>query len=130
MDWVRGRCLELPGATTDEPFGPGAEVFRVHQKIFALLGQRAPVSEHPFVNLKAEPQEIPLLLESHEFLRPGWHQNKKHWITVVLGPDLDLALVAELIEDSYDNVLAKLPRAVRSSLASLGPGRAGLEIED
>lgn len=119
MDWVRGRCLELPGATTDSPFGPGAEVFRVHHKIFALLGQRAPVSEHPFVNLKAEPQEIPLLLESHEFLLPGWHQNKKHWITVVLGPQVDRELVAELIEDSYDNVLAKLPRAVRSSLASL-----------
>lgn len=130
IDWARGVCLELPGATVDEPFGPGAEAFRVHGRIFALLSLGAPVSEHPIVNLKAEPREIPLLLGEHDFLLPGWHQSKKHWISAVLGPGLDRALFAELVEDSYDNVVAKLPRAVRSTLASLGPGSTGLELSD
>ena len=120
--WCRAACLALPGATVDQPFGSGAEAFRVHGKIFALLTRAPSVSEHPIVNLKAEPREVPLLVEAHDFLRPGWHMNKKHWITAVLSPGVDLELLAELVEDSFDNVVAGLPRALRPALRSLSPG--------
>ncbi len=120
--WCHATCLALPGATVDQPFGPGAETFRIHGKVFALLTQAAAVSEHPIVNLKAEPRELPLLIEAHAMVHPGWHMNKKHWISVELRPESDLDLVAELVEDSYDNVAAGLPLRLRSTLRSLGPG--------
>lgn len=122
--WCHEVCLALPGATVDQPFGPGAETFRVHGKVFALLTQTDAVGPHPIVNVKAEPREVPLLIEAHAFVRPGWHMNKKHWVTVELSEAVDLELAAELIEDSYDNVVAGLPLRLRSSLASLGPGEA------
>jgi predicted DNA-binding protein (MmcQ/YjbR family) len=98
-------------------------VFRVHTKMFALLTHNPRVSGHPIVNLKAEPDEVPLLIAKHEIIRPGFHMNKRHWITVELSPEADLGLVDELIEDSYDNVVAGLPVRLRSSLRTLGAAR-------
>jgi len=117
--WCRQACLALPRATVDSPFGPDSEVFRIQRKMFALLFHNPRVSEHMIVNLKAEPDELPLLIASHGIIQPGFHMNKKHWITVVLCPDADLAFVEDLIEDSYDNVVAGLPARQRSSLDSL-----------
>lgn len=125
-EWCRAICLALPGATTDEPFGPGSEAFRVHGKIFAFLTQADTVSEHPIVNLKAEPREVPLLIGAHAVVHPGWHMNKKHWISLELRPETDLELGAELIEDSFDNVVAGLPLRLRSTLHSLGPGESAI----
>ena len=118
--WCRSTCLTLPGATVDQPFGPDSEVFRVGGKMFALLLHHPRLSEHMIVNLKAEPDEVPLLIETHAIIRPGYHMNKRHWITVELCPAADLSFVEELIEDSYDNVVAGLPLRLRSSLRSLG----------
>ena len=120
-DWCRETCLELPDATVDEPFGPGAHAFRVRGKIFALLTRAESGSEHPIVNLKAEPREVPLLVEAHAHVLPGWHMSKKHWISVVLAPDVDRELLAELVEDSYDNVVAGLPRTQRPALRARRP---------
>jgi len=118
--WCRAACLALPGAVVDWPFGPDSDVFRIHGKMFALLWHNLRVSEHMIVNLKAEPDEVPLLIATHEVVGPGFHMNKRHWITVELCPAADLGFVEELIEDSYDNVAAGLPARLRSSLRSLG----------
>jgi len=119
-EWCRTACLALPSAIVDFPFGPGAEVFKIHGKMFALLWHNPRVSEHMIVNLKAEPDEVPLLIATHDVIGPGFHMNKRHWVTVELCPAADLGFVGELIEDSYDNVVAGLPLRLRSSLRSLG----------
>lgn len=125
--WCREACLALPGSAVDWPWGPDSHVFRIHGKMFALLWHNARVSEHMIVNLKAEPDEVPLLIANYEVVGPGFHMNKRHWITVELCPAADLDFVEELIEDSYDNVVAGLPARLRSSLQSLmvqpSPGR-------
>ncbi len=117
--WCREACLALPGSAVDWPWGPDSHVFRIHGKMFALLWHNPRVSEHMIVNLKAEPDEVPLLIASYEIVGPGFHMNKRHWITVELCPAADLDFVGELIEDSYDNVVAGLPARQRSSLQSL-----------
>lgn len=127
--WCRALCLSLPGVALDEPFGPGAEALRVHGKIFALLTWAPKVSEHPIVNLKAEPREVPLLIETHRHVHPGWHMSKKHWISVELAPDVDRALLGELVEDSYDNVVAGLPRHLRPALRSLDPAASEVKLD-
>jgi predicted DNA-binding protein (MmcQ/YjbR family) len=128
--WCRNACLTLPGTTVDQPFGPETDAYRIHGKIFALLMQVPRVSEHVIVNLKAEPDEVALLVAAHDIVRPGYHMNKRHWITVELSPAGDLHLVGELIEDSYDNVVAGLPARLRSSLSALRAGPSSRSLTD
>ena len=51
--------------------------------------------------------------------------NKKHWITVQLDGSLPEGLLEELIEDSYDLIVDKLP-ARDQALALGGLGRYGV----
>jgi len=125
LAWVRATCLDLPDARTDQPFGPGASVFRIHRRLFAIVLERTPVSEHPLLNLKADPHEVPLLRRTHPWLLPAYHMNKKHWVSAELGPGVDLGLLAELVEDSYDAVVARLPVRLRGLQVPRRDGRTG-----
>lgn len=110
---LRAACLEFPGAVEDFPFGPETSVFRVERKMFALsaLG-REPLE----VNLKCEPALAEALRDSYPAVRPGWHMNKRHWNTVTLDGSIPDETVLAMIEDSYDLVVAALPKAKRVRL--------------
>lgn len=106
-------CLALPGAEETTPFGPDVIVYKVGGKMFAL----AIPDEMPHrVNLKCDPERALELRDRYEDIMPGYHMNKKHWNTVQLGGRLPGALVRELIEHSYDLVVASLPKKVREGL--------------
>ncbi len=62
------------------------------------------------VNLKAEPQKSLLNQQIYRSIEPGYHMNKKHWITVVPGEDISEDLLAELIDDSWHQVVNKLSK--------------------
>ncbi|MEU9089202.1 MmcQ/YjbR family DNA-binding protein [Streptomyces sp. NPDC087901] len=109
---LRAFCLEFNASVEEFPFGPEASVFKVLGKMFAL----STLDARPLtVNLKCDPDDAVRLREEYEAVAPGWHMNKRHWNTVTVGrlPD---AKLRELIEDSYDLVVAKLPRAERLRL--------------
>ena len=116
LAWARRTCLELPRTTTDQPFGEGAHAFRVHDRLFGLLTSAPRLSPHPLLNIKADPPDVPLLVRTHDWVLPGWHMNKRHWVSLVLGPGTDLDLAAELVADSYDAVVAGLPLRARRDL--------------
>lgn len=98
---LRSCCLAMPGAVEEYPFGPTASVFKVGGKIFAIASLAAdPLT----VSLKCEPEISELLRAGHDAITPGYHLNKRHWITVTIGRDAPDALVRDLIEDSYDLV--------------------------
>lgn len=104
-------CAEgLPGAALEHPFGPDWEVFKVRGKVFMLMTE---VSGRPVVILKADPGEAQALREQYSHITPGYHMNKKHWITLEGGEGVDEELVRELLTDSYLLVVAQLPRAER-----------------
>ncbi|KJY46566.1 MmcQ-like protein [Streptomyces sp. NRRL S-444] len=109
---LRAFCLGFNAAVEEFPFTPETSVFKVLGKMFALTS----LDGEPLkVNLKCEPELAVRLREEHEAIAPGWHMNKRHWNTVTVGALPD-ALVRELIEDSYDLVVAGLPRAERLRL--------------
>lgn len=112
LDQLRRACLARPEAIEDTPFGPGALVFKVRDKMFALIGS----DEDPLtISLKCEPELAAVLRETLEAVAPGYHLNKRHWITVTVGGVADDELVG-WIEDSYDLVVDGLPRSVRTEL--------------
>ncbi|MEN8650523.1 MmcQ/YjbR family DNA-binding protein [Streptomyces sp. 21So2-11] len=109
---LRAFCLEFNAAVEEFPFGPETSVFKVLGKLFALSS----LDGEPLkVNLKCEPEIAVRLREEHPAIVPGWHMNKRHWNTVTVDglPD---RTVRELIEDSYDLVVAGLPKAERLRL--------------
>ena len=111
---LRGFCLSFNAAVEDFPFAPEISVFKVLGKMFALtnLGAR-PLT----VNLKCDPEDAIRLRTDHPgLIIPGYHMNKRHWNTVTVDGDLPDGLVRELVEDSYDLVVAGLPRAERLRL--------------
>ena len=112
-DELRGRCLDLPGTTEEFPFRPELSVFKVHGKVFAL----APLDEHPLrVSLKCEPGLAEQLRDTYAAIRPGYHLNKRHWNTVQVDGSLPDRLVLDMVEDSYDLVVAGLPKRVQAQL--------------
>ncbi|MGW1808200.1 MmcQ/YjbR family DNA-binding protein [Streptomyces sp. NPDC002078] len=111
---LRAFCLSFNVAVEDFPFGPETSVFKVRGKLFALTRLDArPLT----VNLKCDPEDAVRLRTEHEgLIVPGYHMNKRHWNTVTVDGGLPARLVKELIEDSYDLVVAGLPRAERLRL--------------
>jgi predicted DNA-binding protein (MmcQ/YjbR family) len=106
-------CLSFAGAVEEFPFGSETSVFKVGGKMFALSRlDRRPLE----VSLKCEPDLADQLRLAHEAVNPGYHLNKRHWNTVTLDGSLPERMVRDLIEDSYDLVVAGLPRAKRSAL--------------
>jgi predicted DNA-binding protein (MmcQ/YjbR family) len=114
---LRRHCLSFPGAAETFPFGSENSVFKVAGKIFALsrLGQN-PLR----VSLKCEPDVAEQLREAHAAVTPGYHLNKRHWNTVIIDGSLRDQMVKDMIEDSYDLVVSKLPRVRQTALGWQG----------
>ena len=105
----RDYCLLKPGAIEETPFGPETLVFKVGGKIFALTD----IDTFSSINLKCDPERAVELREAHDYVRPGYHMNKKHWNTVLIGTGIPEGQLRELIHHSYDLVRASLPKTER-----------------
>ncbi|WP_312892749.1 MmcQ/YjbR family DNA-binding protein [Allostreptomyces psammosilenae] len=105
---ARRHAEGLPAATLEHPFGPDWEVFKVRGKVFMLMTS---VPGTPVVILKSEPGEAEALREAHADITPGYHMNKRHWITLAPGDSIDEELVEELVTDSYRLVVGNLRRS-------------------
>ena len=144
-DALRKICLSFPGSYEDYPFGPETAVFKVRAggttsparaghtgKLFALSSMDP---RDFYVNLKCEPSLAVQLRAAHPAITGAWHMNKTHWNGVRLDGTLPDDMVRDLVEDSYDLVVAGLPRRQQEQLGwarlagfeSAGLGSAGLE---
>ena len=68
------------------------------------------------LNLKCDPEKAIILREHYDFVLPGYHMNKKHWNTIILDERISGNLLMELINDSYNLVVDKLPKKIREEL--------------
>jgi predicted DNA-binding protein (MmcQ/YjbR family) len=120
---LRGICLEFPGAFEDFPFGPETAVFKVraavsggarHEaKMFALSA----MNEDEFsVSLKCDPVLAEQLRAAHPEITGAWHLNKTHWNGVRLDGALPDSMIRDMVEDSYDLVVATLSRRQQEQL--------------
>ncbi len=101
---VEDYLLSMPNARLDYPFGEGVAVYKVGDKMFAIITEnKLPVN----LSLKCDPILAETLREKYESVLPGYHLNKKHWNTLILGGQLAWQEVQDLIRHSYDLVVAK-----------------------
>ncbi|HEY4161196.1 MAG TPA: MmcQ/YjbR family DNA-binding protein [Candidatus Saccharimonadales bacterium] len=98
---VEEYILSMPNARLDYPFGEGVAVYKVDDKMFALISEdKEPVN----LSLKTDPELSKVLREKYETVMPGYHLNKKHWNTLILTGQLPWEEVQALIRHSYNLV--------------------------
>jgi predicted DNA-binding protein (MmcQ/YjbR family) len=101
---VEAYVLSMPNAKLEYPFGEGVAVYKVGDKMFALMSEgKRPVR----ISLKCDPELSKILREKYTEVMEGYHLNKKHWNTIVLSGQLEWPEVQALIRHSYDLVAGK-----------------------
>ena len=112
-DRVIAACSARPGSAEDYPFGDEVAVFKVAGKMFALvtLGP-APGS----VSLRCDPDLAAGLRRRYPAITAGCHLSKRHCNTVTLDGSVPQDELPDLIDHSYELVVARLPRAERDKL--------------
>ncbi|HSX18423.1 MAG TPA: MmcQ/YjbR family DNA-binding protein [Candidatus Saccharimonadales bacterium] len=91
----------MPNARLDYPFGEEVAVYKVKDKMFALIREKKdPVQ----ISLKCDPILAETLRQKYDTVMPGYHLNKKHWNTILLTGQLEWEEVQGLVRHSYDLV--------------------------
>ena len=116
--------LSRPEATKDYPFGPDVAVFKIKNKMFALLGTCGKQGKElgtayageAFVNLKCDPEESLMLRGIFPEIMPAYHMSKRHWISVVLIKSMPEKEIERLLDRSYGLVVKGLKKAEREAL--------------
>jgi predicted DNA-binding protein (MmcQ/YjbR family) len=116
VEQIREYCINKPGVTEGFPFDKTTLVFKVMNKMFALTSLDAiPTS----INLKCDPERAISLRESNPSVKPGYHMNKQHWNTITVDHHISNALLQELIDHSYNLIVASLTKKLKSELENL-----------
>ncbi|USA45884.1 MmcQ/YjbR family DNA-binding protein [Acinetobacter sp. C26M] len=107
---------QLAFSIQSQPFGPDCEVFKVFDKVFMLIGA---YSGKLLVTIKCKPEKSLEYQELYPSISAGYHMNKKHWISIASGHEITADLLQDLIKDSYDLVVGKLPLKDRKRIQSV-----------
>jgi predicted DNA-binding protein (MmcQ/YjbR family) len=111
IDWVRDLCLSFPHTTEKIQWGDDL-VFKVAGKIHAITVL------HPakiWLCFKADPEKFAELTERPGII-PAPYLARAKWIALETKDALPLDDLAALLRESYDMVVAKLPRKTRETL--------------
>lgn len=109
-------ATSLVAAEHSQPFGFGVDVYKVLDKIFMMT---MIYQGEIIVTVKCSPQESEMLRDIYPSIRPGYHMNKKHWITIYPGQEITMELVKDLVIASYELVISKLPKHQRNNLEAI-----------
>lgn len=117
IEEFRAYCLSFAGTHDAFPFAKATSeydreiiVFYVADKWFCFVNAVA----CDFCNLRCDPERIAGLQEQYEGIGPGWHMNKKHWISVRFESDVPETLLRQLVERSYELAKAHVTKKQRA----------------
>jgi predicted DNA-binding protein (MmcQ/YjbR family) len=100
----------LPGAEASHLERGDWTFWKVGDKIF-LANTTMP--GEPVVIVKADPADGERLRAQYPQITPGYHMDKRHWITVHPGDQAPSTLLDELVVESYRLVVGGLRRDLR-----------------
>ena len=116
IEELRIYCLAKKGTTEEFPFDSETLVFKVMGKMFALVPLERVPSQ---CNLKCDPERAIELREEYDgIIMPGYHMSKTHWNTLYLE-NLPPNLIRQLVDHSYDLVVAGLTKKLKEELGNL-----------
>ena len=113
IEEIREFALSLPHVSEDMPFGPDALALRIGGRIFCLMD----LSGHwQFYNLKVVPDFSLDLQERYPCIRPGYHMNKRHWISIDLNSAIPAEVEQSIIRHAYNRTAMGLTKKLRGEL--------------
>ena len=105
--------LAKDGSIKEFPFDKVTAVYKVMNKMFALVGLKDNIIN---MNLKCLPGDALGYRDIYECVIPGYHMNKKHWNTIIVNGEMKDEILVDMINESYDLVVAKLTQKEKSEL--------------
>jgi predicted DNA-binding protein (MmcQ/YjbR family) len=115
IEEIREYCISKKGVSESFPFNEVTLVFKVMNKMFALLNLDGDLS----INLKCEPELALELREEYPSVLPGYHMNKQHWNTVFVDGSVPRNLIEEWIDLSYALIVDSLPKKLKHELSEI-----------
>lgn len=117
---IREFCLGLPEVTEDQAFGEEWVLYRVRGKIFAAVD----LTRYGVLTLKCNPDYALYLRDRFpDVIEGAWHWNKKYW-NQMDATRVDRPMILHLISHSYNEVLLKLPKRMKTGLSMLEEGES------
>jgi len=113
IEEFREYCLMKKEATEAFPFDETTLVFKVMNKMFALTDLEGRFS----INLKCEPEMVIAIREQYPSVKPGYHMNKRHWITVTVDGSIEDKIIYKWVDNSYRLVVDSLPVKLKKKLS-------------
>lgn len=119
IEEFREYCLSFEGVHDDFPFGKATSeydrnllVFYAGDKWFCFVN----AVEFDCCTVRCEPERIPELQARYEGITPGYHMNKRHWVSVHFDRDVPEPLIRQLVCDSYESVACRGTKKERAKL--------------
>ena len=113
LDWLRHCCMSFPHATEQVQWGSDL-VFKIGGKMFAA----APTEPAPVcLSFKCSVEEFAELVECPGII-PAPYLARASWVALETDDALPRAEIKRLLRQSYDLVLAGLPKKLRAELGS------------
>ena len=123
FDPLHQYIMNKPETVRTFPFGEDVHVYKVKNKMFALIGWHnlaGREAKQLMINLKCDPLEIMSLCDIFPSIHPGYHMNKKHWISIYIDPvepcDVPQGEIERLIDGSFMLVVENMPKAQQTSI--------------
>lgn len=105
--------LEKNGSNKEFPFGDEVAVYKVMNKMFALVSIKNGIIN---INLKCSPDDAIGYRDIYNCVIPGYHMNKKHWNTIIVNGEMRDEILIDMIDDSYNLIVSKLTKKEKAEL--------------
>ncbi len=119
VEEFREYCLSFEGVSEKMPFTHVPDrysrdvlCFYVGDKWFCFVN----IAVFDFCCIKCDPAVSGELQARYMGIRPGWHMNKKYWISVYFNQDVTDDKIRGLVRNSYEMVAKSLSKKERERL--------------
>ncbi len=75
------------------------------------------------MNLKVDPEWSDLWRKTYKAVLPAYHQNKEHWITIVLDDSIPDDVIKRMIAESYDLVTDSPTKRIYEAVKRIPKGK-------
>lgn len=119
IEEFREYCLSFKGVSEKMPFPNVPDkysrdvlCFYVLEKWFCFVN----IEVFDFCCIKCIPDESRELRDKYVGITPGWHMNKKYWISIYFNQDVPDEKIKELVSRSYELVVGSLTKKEQQML--------------